>query len=66
MESINKMAVAAAQAVWGDDTKKEEPVSGKTGDVSKGEPYDAGNLGGKEVENISHDDSQYRANTILV
>ncbi|KAH9883573.1 hypothetical protein F4778DRAFT_775123 [Xylariomycetidae sp. FL2044] len=39
------MATAAAKAVWGENKPAaEEPVSGKTGDVSKGEPYDAGNL----------------------
>lgn len=27
------------------ETHGQEPVSGKQGDVSKGEPYDAGNMG---------------------
>jgi hypothetical protein len=45
METINNVAQAAAKAVWGET--KEEPVSGKTGDTSKGEPYDAGNMGSK-------------------
>lgn len=54
------MASAAAKAVWGESNTKEnenanttmknetqgvEPVSGKQGDVSKGEPFDAGNIG---------------------
>ncbi|KAL1880788.1 hypothetical protein VTK73DRAFT_5173 [Phialemonium thermophilum] len=43
METISNMANAAAKAVWGTNEYNEEPVSGKTGDVSKGEPYDAGN-----------------------
>ncbi|KAL6862124.1 hypothetical protein J3F83DRAFT_746799 [Trichoderma novae-zelandiae] len=46
METINQIATSAAKAVWGDanaETHK-EPISGATGDVSKGEPYDAGNL----------------------
>lgn len=49
METINNMATAAAKAVWGEgaDGKKEEPVSGVQGDTSKGEPFDAGNIGGK-------------------
>ena len=39
------MAHTAAKAVWGDGTENQEPVSGQSGDVSKGEPYDAGNIG---------------------
>lgn len=50
METVNSVAAAAARAVWGDttannETKGQEPVSGKVGDTNKGEPYDAGNLG---------------------
>lgn len=44
METIHDVAQAAAKAVWGEH---EEPVSGKTGDTSKGEPYDAGNMGSR-------------------
>jgi len=47
MDTINTMATAAAKAVWGENAWKEEPVNGQTGNVAKGEPYDAGNLGGK-------------------
>jgi hypothetical protein len=47
MESVSNMAQAAAKAVWGTSESKEEPVSGKTGNTAKGEPYDAGNMGGK-------------------
>ena len=36
---------AAVNAVYGTNQSHEEPVSGKTGDVTKGEPYDAGNMG---------------------
>jgi hypothetical protein len=43
METINNIASAAAKAVWGEN--KEEPVSGKQGNVAAGEPYDAGNMG---------------------
>ena len=46
MQSINNMASAASKAIWGTNGTTEEPVSGKSGDVSKGEPYDAGNMGG--------------------
>lgn len=48
IETINQLATSAAKAVWGDSSTDEthkEPISGATGDVSKGEPYDAGNLG---------------------
>lgn len=48
LETLNNLASSAAKAVWGDSNDAEthkEPISGATGDVSKGEPYDAGNLG---------------------
>ncbi|KAI0402913.1 hypothetical protein F4802DRAFT_331343 [Xylaria palmicola] len=45
METINNMAASAARAVWGENKPStEEPVSGRVGDTSKGEPYDAGNM----------------------
>lgn len=43
METITNMTQAASRAIWGTPSTQ-EPVSGKTGDVSKGEPYDAGNM----------------------
>jgi hypothetical protein len=46
METINNLANAASKAIWGEG-KHEEPVSGKMGNVAAGEPYDAGNIGGK-------------------
>ncbi|TGJ78743.1 hypothetical protein E0Z10_g10021 [Xylaria hypoxylon] len=46
MDTINNMAASAAKAVWGENKPStEEPVSGRYGDTTKGEPYDAGNLG---------------------
>lgn len=45
METINNVANIAAKAVWGEGEASKEPVSGVKGDVAKGEPYDAGNLG---------------------
>lgn len=61
METINKSLAAAAavasHAVWGTDESKEEPVSGKTGDVSKGEPYDAGNMEPKESTGVTGGDT---------
>ncbi|KAI1384680.1 uncharacterized protein F4822DRAFT_370107 [Hypoxylon trugodes] len=45
METVNNMASAAAKAVWGESKQNgQEPISGQTGDTSKGEPYDAGNI----------------------
>ncbi|KAI0416205.1 hypothetical protein F5X98DRAFT_187996 [Xylaria grammica] len=45
METINSMAASAAKAVWGENKPStEEPVSGRYGDTTKGEPYDAGNI----------------------
>ncbi|KAK1827903.1 putative glycine-rich cell wall structural protein 1 protein [Podospora conica] len=45
MESLNNIGTAVSKAIWGtDETNTQEPISGKTGDVSKGQPYDAGNL----------------------
>ncbi len=56
METVNSIASAASRAIWGDANGntgvKEnkatgtEPVSGQTGDVKVGEPYDKGNNGG--------------------
>jgi len=47
METINQMASTAMKAVWGEGDANQthsEPISGAAGDVSRGEPYDAGNL----------------------
>ncbi|KAI1082214.1 hypothetical protein F5B20DRAFT_27238 [Whalleya microplaca] len=45
MDTVNNIASAAARAVWGEDKQHgDEPVSGQTGNTSKGEPYDAGNI----------------------
>ncbi|KAK5664005.1 hypothetical protein OQA88_219 [Cercophora sp. LCS_1] len=48
MESINSLKNAATRAIWGDEQAHQEPVSGVKGDVAKGEPYDAGNMGEPE------------------
>lgn len=52
METLNNISSTVTKALWGTDetttTTTQEPVSGKTGDVSKGQPYDAGNLGPHE------------------
>ncbi|KAJ4403288.1 hypothetical protein N0V85_005129 [Neurospora sp. IMI 360204] len=44
---------AAVNAVYGTDQSHEEPISGKTGDVSKGEPYDAGNMEPSESTGVA-------------
>jgi hypothetical protein len=51
METVNSLTSAASRVIWGDPNKnkdpiqKEEPLSGETGDVNAGEPYDKGNAG---------------------
>ena len=47
MESIATLKEAATKAIWGTDESHQEPISGVNGDVSKGEPYDAGNMGSR-------------------
>ncbi|KAK0622965.1 hypothetical protein B0T14DRAFT_158872 [Immersiella caudata] len=49
MESINHIKEVATKAIWGDNNASQEPVSGVNGDVSKGEPYDAGNMEPAEI-----------------
>ncbi|KAI1772476.1 hypothetical protein F4818DRAFT_426079 [Hypoxylon cercidicola] len=45
METVNNIASAATKAIWGESNQNgTEPISGQTGDTSKGEPYDAGNI----------------------
>ncbi|OIW34108.1 hypothetical protein CONLIGDRAFT_210312 [Coniochaeta ligniaria NRRL 30616] len=57
METINNVAQAAAKAVWGTPESKEEPVSGKTGNTSKGEPYDAGNMEPRSTTGVTGSDA---------
>ena len=59
METVNNLTSAASRAIWGDssntsntettqtqnETQGREPLSGETGDVAAGEPYDKGNAG---------------------
>jgi hypothetical protein len=47
MESIAQLKNVAVKTIWGEDAAQKEPISGVNGDVSKGEPYDAGNMGGR-------------------
>lgn len=55
METINNVANAAAKAVWGSGDANKEPVSGVTGDVATGQPYDAGNLDPEDQKKIEND-----------
>jgi len=57
METINSVAQAAAKAVWGTSESKEEPVSGKTGNTSEGEPYDAGNMEPRTTTGVTGSDT---------
>jgi len=55
METVNNLASAASRAIWGENNTQSpevgrEPVSGETGDVKSGEPYDAGNLDSTSTE----------------
>ena len=43
-EATHQLADVAAKTAW-HDSQNTEPLSGASGDVSKGEPFDAGNLG---------------------
>ncbi|KAH8790615.1 hypothetical protein BGZ57DRAFT_1000768 [Hyaloscypha finlandica] len=55
MDTVNNLASAASRAIWGEgngangaqtkdnETSGQEPVSGETGNVEAGEPYDKGN-----------------------
>jgi hypothetical protein len=52
METINNITAAASKAIWGDAETNKEPISGATGDVAKGQPYDAGNLGLADQERV--------------
>lgn len=53
METLSQMATSAAKLAFGDKNNT-EPVSGVQGDVSKGQPYDAGNLGTQSPPLVSH------------
>jgi len=57
METISNAAQAAAKAVWGTTESKEEPVSGKTGNTSQGEPYDAGNMEPRTTTGVTGSDA---------
>ncbi|KFH44185.1 hypothetical protein ACRE_050410 [Hapsidospora chrysogenum ATCC 11550] len=52
MDTLSNVATAATKAVWGGPEANKEPVSGAQGDVTKGEPYDAGNLDDEEQNKI--------------
>ena len=55
METVNNLVSTASNLIWGEgngangkkenETMGQEPLSGETGNVEKGEPYDKGNAG---------------------
>ncbi len=55
METVNNLVSTASHLIWGEgnsangqkenETKGQEPLSGETGNVEEGEPYDKGNAG---------------------
>lgn len=55
METVNNLVSNASHLIWGEgngangqkdnETMGREPLSGETGNVEKGEPYDKGNAG---------------------
>jgi hypothetical protein len=55
METVNNLVSTASNLIWGEgngangkkenETMGQEPLSGETGNVEKGEPYDKGNDG---------------------
>jgi len=55
---------AAVNAVYGTTESHEEPISGKTGDVSKGEPYDAGNMEPNESTGVAVGDKMVTDRTV--
>jgi len=56
--TVSSIANVASKAIWGDSTTETtkdettdaEPLSGETGDVKAGEPYDKGNLDSTDTE----------------
>lgn len=44
-ENENPATTTGTTTTMNNETHAKEPVSGKQGDVSKGEPFDAGNIG---------------------
>ncbi|KAM3505317.1 hypothetical protein MY10362_003020 [Beauveria mimosiformis] len=51
MDTVSQMATTAAKYVFG-NSANQEPLSGTQGDVTKGEPYDAGNLDPSDQERL--------------
>jgi len=82
METVNNIASAASRAIWGEgngangvkdenQTKVEstgqEPLSGETGDVKKGEPYDMGNDGQPTItDSPSTSSKEPKSNTSIL
>ncbi|PHH72647.1 hypothetical protein CDD82_5862 [Ophiocordyceps australis] len=66
MDIISNAANQAAKIVTGAGQEHKEPISGVTGNVSKGEPYDAGNMALSDqrlVANEMHQTNQIHQST---
>ncbi|RCI13821.1 hypothetical protein L249_7925 [Ophiocordyceps polyrhachis-furcata BCC 54312] len=53
METVSNMAAQAAKLVWGGNPEEKEPISGAQGNVSRGEPFDAGNMDPSHQQTMS-------------
>ncbi|RDA93331.1 hypothetical protein CP533_0341, partial [Ophiocordyceps camponoti-saundersi (nom. inval.)] len=53
METVSNMATQAAKLVWGGNSEEKEPISGAQGNVSHGEPFDAGNMDPSQQQTMS-------------
>lgn len=53
MDTVSNVATQAVNLVWGDSSDEREPISGAQGNVSSGEPYDAGNMDASDQQNMS-------------
>ncbi len=77
MDTVNNLVSAASKAIWGEQTTTEnnettgqEPVSGQTGNVEGGEPYDMGNAGSSALifSHVTHSItsiSQCQSNSLI-
>ncbi|PFH59750.1 hypothetical protein XA68_11931 [Ophiocordyceps unilateralis] len=54
METTSNIVLQAAKLVWGDQSDQREPISGAQGNVSRGEPYDAGNMNASDQQGMSN------------
>ncbi|PHH74502.1 hypothetical protein CDD80_3053 [Ophiocordyceps camponoti-rufipedis] len=53
MDTVSNVATQAVNLVWGDSSHQREPISGAQGNVSSGEPYDAGNMDQQSMSKVT-------------